>query len=77
MSITVEHSDLISDFIHKHGIESSYHREIYDNDIIGKHYFSDIEEMIEDGYNKRAWEFLRDYMIFFGLTKSMDILYVV
>jgi len=75
MNITAEHSDLINDFIHHHGTEFS--REIRDEDMIGKHYFSDIEDMVEDGYNKRGWEFLRDYMTFFDLTDPFDILYVV
>jgi len=61
---TVEHRELITSFSEK--FKTSWNDacdEIGDIDFQGEHDFYDVEEMVEDGYNNRAWTFLRDFMV--------------
>ena len=61
---TVEHYDLIKLFSEKFNIKwNDACDEIGDYDFIGEHYIDDVEEMVEDGYNNRAWVFLQDLWI--------------
>lgn len=61
---TVELTVLIKSFSEKFKISwNDACDEIGGVDFKGEHDFYDVEEMVEDGYNNRAWTFLRDLMI--------------
>lgn len=61
---TIEHTDLIKSFSEKFNIGwNKACDEIGDEDFKGEHDFYFVEEMVEDGYNSRAWLFLKDFMV--------------
>lgn len=62
MSVVTQH-DLVKLFAEKFKIEfNDASNEMGDIDFVGEQDIDDVKEMVEDGYNPRAWQFLMDFM---------------